>query len=271
MQAHEFVRGIVKHFIGLLCLSLATIATMSTAGEARQLNYQIVAERSHKPQLFTQGLLVKNNYFYESTGLYGKSQVVSYPVSEPEGTWAKMTAPYTHKQALGERYFAEGLALLHNKLYLLTWQEQTVFVYDANTFSPITRLNYQGEGWGLTSDGEQLIRSDGSAELFFHKPEDFVLTKRLPVKLGNQSINNLNELEYIDGFIWANIWHDNRVIKINPKTGEVVAVANLTSLVEKLALKDPESVLNGIAYDADKKAIWITGKNWPKMYLVKFQ
>lgn len=260
----------MKYFIGLLCLSLATIAN-ATTDNVKQLNYQVLAERSHKPQLFTQGLLVKNNYFYESSGLYGKSELVAYPTSEPEGTWAKMTAPFTHRQNLSDRFFAEGLALLHDKLYVLTWQEQTLLVYDANSFAPITRLNYSGEGWGLTSDGEYLIRSDGSTELFFHKAEDFSQVKHLPIKLGGQPVSNINELEYIDGFIWANIWHDNRIIKINPKTGEVVAVADLTALVDKLGLKDPESVLNGIAYDTDKKAVWITGKHWPKMYLVKFQ
>jgi glutamine cyclotransferase len=140
------MRKIAKHFIGLLCLSLAASVTQAIAGETKQLGYQIIAERSHKPQLFTQGLLVKDNYFYESSGLYGKSQLVVYPVGEPEGTWAKMTAPFTHKQHLGERYFAEGLTLLDNKLYLLTWQEQTLFVYDAKSFAPITRLNYTGEG-----------------------------------------------------------------------------------------------------------------------------
>ena len=264
----------LKYFIGLFCLSLATIANLSCAqtellSTAPQISYKIISERSHKTSLFTQGLEIKNGSFYESSGLYAKSQIVTYPITEPEGTWAKMTAPFTQKQRIPDRYFAEGLTLLNNKLYVLTWQEGTVFVYDANNFSLIKNVNYKGEGWGLTNDGKHLIRSDGSNKLFFHNAESFSVEKKISVKYQQEAIINLNELEFAEGFIWANIWHDNRIVKINPATGDVIGVMDFAAIAKNIKLTDAESVLNGIAYDADRKAFWITGKQWPKMFLVK--
>ncbi len=264
----------MKHFVALLCLSLSSIANAemppkTVAAQVTQLRYQIIAERTHKPSLFTQGLVVKDGYFYESSGLYAKSMLVSYPVPEPESKWAKLSAPFTKKQQVPERYFAEGLALLNNKLYQLTWQEGVVFVIDATSFNLLNTLNYKGEGWGLTTDGKHLIRSDGSTTLFFHNTDNFEVEKKINVSLKHQPINNLNELEYSDGFIWANIWHDNRIMKINPANGEVIGILDLSPIAKALDLNDSESVLNGIAYDADKKAFWVTGKQWPKMFLLK--
>ncbi len=264
----------MKTVIALFCLSLAAIANISCAqteslASAPQISHKIISERSHKTSLFTQGLEVKNGSFYESSGLYAKSQIVAYPITEPEGTWAKMTAPVAQKQRIPDRYFAEGLTLLNNKLYVLTWQEGTAFVYDANNFALLKNLHYKGEGWGLTNDGKRLIRSDGSSKLFFHNAESFSVEKTISVKYQQEAIINLNELEYAEGFIWANIWHDNRIVKINPATGDVVGVLNFSAIAKDLKVKDTESVLNGIAYDAEKKAFWITGKQWPKMFLVK--
>jgi len=266
----------MKYLIGLFCLSLTTIANFSCAqaeslGSATPIHYKILAERSHKTSLFTQGFLVKDGNFYESSGLYAKSQLVSYPIAEPESTWAKLTAPFTQKQRIPDRFFAEGLTLLNNKLYLITWQENTAFVYDAATFSLQKTFNYTGEGWGLATDGKHIIRSDGSSQLFFHNADTFTVEKTINVKFKYEAILNLNELEYAEGFIWANIWHDNRIVKINPATGDVVGVIDFSEIAKGLKLKDGESVLNGIAYDANKKAYWITGKQWPKMFLVKLQ
>ena len=269
----------MKNIIGLFCLSLAAIANISCAqteplANAPNINYKIIAERTHKTSLFTQGLEVNNGMFYESSGLYAKSQIVSYPITEgAEGknAWAKMTAPFTQKQRIPDRYFAEGLTLFHNKIYVLTWQEGTVFVYDATNFSLLKSLSYKGEGWGLTNDGKHLIRSDGSNTLFFHNTESFSVEKSINVKYKQEAINKLNELEYAEGYIWANIWHDNRIVKINPASGYVVGVIDFSIVAKDLQLKDAESVLNGIAYDADKKAFWLTGKQWPKMFLVRVQ
>ncbi|HEY0894483.1 MAG TPA: glutaminyl-peptide cyclotransferase, partial [Cellvibrio sp.] len=187
----------------LLCTSLVFIANLlpAAAHAATPIPFEIVAERTHKPSLFTQGLLVDGDHFYESSGLYNQSLLVTYPIAEPAGTWAKISAPFTKKQAVPARYFAEGLALQGNKLYLLTWQEQTLLIYDKATLNYQKSISYKGEGWGLTSDGKQLIRSDGSDTLYFHNVEDFVVTKTLKITDEGKSVSQLNELEFAGGFI----------------------------------------------------------------------
>jgi glutaminyl-peptide cyclotransferase len=268
------VKKLFTLFITLLCLSVISFANAETAFTAsptiaKQLSYQIIAERSHKPSLFTQGLILSEGYFYESSGLYAQSLLVSYPIAEPETTWAKLSAPFTQKRKVPEQYFAEGLTLLNHKLYQLTWKEGLLFIIDAKNFTLLSTRQYTGEGWGLTTNGKQLIRSDGSSSLFFHNADTFAMEHKIDVTLNQQPMNNLNELEYSDHFIWANIWHDNRIVKINPTTGNIVGVADFSAIHKALALQNTESVLNGIAYDAKNKAFWITGKSWPKMFLVK--
>lgn len=262
---------LVTTTLTLLCMSLLAIATTRSALAAPPLDYTIIAERTHKPVLFTQGLQLENGFFYESSGLYGKSLLVSYPVSEPTSTWAKLSAPFTLRRSLPDAIFAEGLTILKDKLYLLTWQEGIVFVYDKSQLTQLKNLHYQGEGWGLTHNGEQLIRSDGSDRLFFHDSENFSLIKTLHVHDANQMLSQLNELEFVEGFIWANIWHSDLIVKIDPATGAVVNQLDLAPLRKQLKLNDSEQVLNGIAWDSDKKAFWVTGKNWPKMFLIKLK
>lgn len=255
----------------LLCTSLLLITNFCTAfaNAAEELQYEILAERSHKPVLFTQGLLVDGDHFYETSGLYNQSMLVSYPVAEPANTWAKISAPFTKKQSIPNQYFAEGLTLLDNKLYVLTWMEKTLLVYDKTTLNYEKSLNYNGEGWGLTTDGKSLIRSDGSAAIYFHQPADFSITKTLTVKEGDREITQLNELEYAGGALWANVWHNDRILKIDPHTGKVLAQLDLSALKSKVKLDNSEQVLNGIAWDPSHKAFWITGKQWPKMFLIK--
>ncbi|MCE3252219.1 MAG: glutaminyl-peptide cyclotransferase [Cellvibrio sp.] len=259
-------------FYRLLCISLLMIANLHivpNALAAAPIQFEILAERSHKPGLFTQGLLVDGDHFYESSGLYNQSLLVSYPIAEPASQWAKISAPFTKKQVVPARFFAEGLALLGNKLYLLTWQEQTLLVYDKNTLNYQTSISYKGEGWGLASNGKQLIRSDGSDTLYFHNPDTFAVIKVLKVTHGGIPVTQLNELEFAQGFIWANIWYEDRIIKIDPQTGTVEGELNLGSLKQKLTLNNSEQVLNGIAWDEKQHAFWVTGKNWPKMFLVR--
>lgn len=244
-------------------------ATVSHTPDVVHFDYQILAQRSHKPALFTQGLVLDGNTFYESSGLYGQSMLVSYPREESTNKWAQLTANFTQKDKLPDRYFAEGLALLDDKLYLLTWQEGTVFVYDRTTFAVIDRWRYSGEGWGLTHNGKQLIRSDGSEHLHFHSPEDFSLQKTLDVQESGRPVQRLNELEFIAGYVWANIWHENRLVQIDPATGRVVGSLDLTALTAQVDIDSSESVLNGIAYDAERGGMWVTGKKWPSMYLIK--
>ncbi len=261
----------VNPFISaLLCVSLLCIAILPTpANAAPPIEFEVIAERTHKPTLFTQGLLVDGDYFYESSGLYNKSLLVSYPIAEPETTWAKISAPFTRKLELPPEYFAEGLTLLNNKLYLLTWREQTLLVYNKDNFVLEKTLAYRGEGWGLATDGKQLIRSDGSEHLFFHHPDDFTITHTQQVTDNNHPVKRLNELEFAQGFIWANIWYEDRIIKIDPDNGKVLGEINLHPLKKQLAITNSEQVLNGIAWDEKQQAFWVTGKLWPKMYLIR--
>ena len=256
----------------LLCISLWAIATALPTLAAPALDYQIVAERSHKPSLFTQGLQVENGQFYESSGLYGKSLLVSYPVAEAQGsTWAKISAPFSHQFKLPERFFAEGLTLVGDKIYLLTWQEQTLLIFNKATLTYQKSLAYQGEGWGLAYNGKTLIRSDGSNRLFLHDAEQFRLLGSLQVTDQGKPVMRLNELEYAQGFIWANIWQEDRIIKIDPSNGQVLGELNLAELRQSLGRNGSDDVLNGIAWDESQQAFWVTGKLWPKMFLVKLK
>lgn len=259
-------------FLWLFCLSAPLIANPESSPAATLVvhyDYEILAERSHKTSLFTQGLVLDNDIFYESSGLYGKSMLVSYPKSEPENKWSQMTAPFLQKDRLPDHYFAEGLTLLDDKLYLITWQEGTVFVYDRATFEIKHRWQFSGQGWGLTDDGTNLIRSDGSQYLHIHSPDKFALLKSVAVTEEGRPVHRLNELEFIDGYVWANVWHENRLVQIDPATGHVTGSLDLTALTARTSLENSESVLNGIAHDEAQGGLWITGKNWPVMYLIK--
>lgn len=259
-------------FFWLFCLSgpmIANDAAMVHSPAVIHFDYQVLAQRSHKPVLFTQGLVLEDGTFYESSGLYARSQLVSYPRDEPTTKWGQLTANFIQTDKLPDRYFAEGLTLLNDKLYLLTWQEGTVFVYDRTTFKILERWRYSGEGWGLTHDNKLLIRSDGSENLYFHSPDGFRVQGKVAVNEHGRPVQRLNELEFINGYVWANIWHENRLVQIEPSTGNVVGSVDLTALTAQVDIDSSESVLNGIAYDAERQGMWVTGKNWPTMYLIK--
>jgi glutaminyl-peptide cyclotransferase len=268
------MNSFLKHAIfWLFCLKLFFIANITFAETPKNLtlSYEVISERTHKPSLFTQGLLVSDENFYESSGLYGQSLLVSYPITEPESTWEKLSAPFSKKQELPKQYFAEGLTLLNDKLYLLTWQEKTLLIFDKKTLNYEKSMHYQGEGWGLTTNGKELIRSDGSDQLFFHKADDFSVIKQLSVIDNNNPVTRLNELEFAQSYIWANIWYEDAIIKINPTTGQVEGKLHLADLRKKMPSLGTDAVLNGIAWDEKRQAFWVTGKNWPKLFLVKIK
>jgi len=260
-------------WMGLFCLSWSFIANAEISSAATPLpvkyTYQVLAERGHNTRLFTQGLVLDQGTFYETSGLYGRSMLVSYPETEPLGKWIRKATRFNQQKALAPRYFAEGLTLFDNKLYLLTWQEGTVFVYDRADFTLLKQMTYSGEGWGLAHTDDALIRSDGSHRLYFHAPEDFAITKTIHVLEQGRPVQKLNELEFINGFIWANVWHEDRLVQIDADNGTVVGSLDLSALVARVDVASSESVLNGIAYDATQDALWITGKNWPSMYKIK--
>lgn len=249
----------------ILCLALLYpwLLSCASADQPARYQYEVIAERDH-PILFTQGLLLHDGYFYESSGLYGRSLLVRYRAD----THAETTL-IEQSRTLPQRYFAEGLALFDDQLYQLTWRENTLFIYNRESFDLQTTHHYEGEGWGLTEDGERLIRSDGSDQLFFHAPHTFELLGQIAVREAGRPLRRINELAYVDGRVWANVWKQNRIIAIDPDSGEVVASVDLSALAAQIDKRDNDSVLNGIAYDPEHDALWVTGKNWPRLFLLR--
>ena len=225
----------------------------------RQLNWSIIKEFPHDPTAFTEGLLWHDGALYESTGLEGQSKLRRVDLQSGQ---------VLQNIDLPKQLFGEGLALADGKLYQLTWQTKIGFVYDAKTFKPLAKFNYSDEGWGLTFDGTNLIQSDGTDTLFWRDPKNFGAVKTLKVTRDGRPLSNLNELEWINGKVWANVWQTNDIVIIDPKSGKVVAQLDLTGILKDSDKTGQEDVLNGIAYDALNKRILITGKNWPKLFWI---
>lgn len=214
----------------------------------------------HDSAAFTQGLLVKDARFYESTGLKGRSELREVEIS---------TGKVTRSLALDPQYFGEGLAYLDGRFFQLTWLSKTGFVYDAQSLDLLTSFEIPGEGWGLTSDGHALIYSDGSATLTWLEPQSFAVLKTLQVSSQGKAVPQLNELEYIDGFIYANVFMTDLILRIDPESGEVLTIIDAAVLRPESTKADLNSVLNGIAWDAASKSLYLTGKNWPLVYKVR--
>ena len=225
----------------------------------RQLSWTILKEFPHDPTAFTEGLLWHNGALYESTGMEGQSKLRRVDLQSGQ---------VLKNLDLPAQLFGEGLALAGNKLYQLTWQSKVGFVYDATTFKPLAKFNYANEGWGLTFDGTDLIQSDGTDTLTWRDPKDFATKRTLKVTRFGQPLANLNELEWIGGKIWANVWQTNDIVIIDPKTGHVTAQLDMNGLLKPADKSGNEDVLNGIAYDSTNKRILITGKNWPKLFWI---
>lgn len=228
---------------------------------AEKLRVKVLASYPHDAGAFTQGLQIEGEAFYESTGLEGQSSVRKVDMK---------TGKVLQKKDLPSNLFGEGLARLDTRLVQLTWQNGVAIVWDAATLTELERWRYSGEGWGLAYDGNQLIQSDGSSWLTFRDPNDFSVQGRVEVKLDGFPVDQLNELEYVEGKLYANIWGSEEIVKIDPLTGKVEAVIDARGLLkqnEKLGA----DVLNGIAWDAKTKTFWITGKRWPKMFQVVFE
>ncbi|MFN0172204.1 MAG: glutaminyl-peptide cyclotransferase [Bryobacteraceae bacterium] len=225
------------------------------------LSYQVVNVYPHDIRGFTQGLLFHDGYLYESTGNYSRSSV-----RKVELTSGKVL----QKVALPKEYFGEGLVLWREKLIQLTWQSRIALVYDLATFRQVSSFVYPTEGWGITQDGKQLIMSDGSELLFFRDPQTFKETRRLTVRDRGESVKSLNELEYIRGEIWANIWGSERIARISPKTGDVLSWVDLKGLKDRILKENSlADVLNGIAWDAKRDRLFVTGKWWPKLFEIQ--
>lgn len=229
----------------------------------QSFTYEVVNTYPHDPGAFTQGLVFHQGVLYESTGLNGQSSLRQVELTTGR-VMKKVDVPSMH--------FAEGLALFNNRLFQLTWQSQVTFVYDlefAPPFAPLKTFNYSGEGWGLTDNGQSLIMSNGSNQIRFVDPETFQTQRTISVTDQDRPINELNELEYIKGSIFANIWQTDRIARIDPASGKVTGWVNLAGLLRPEDRTRPVDVLNGIAYDEAGDRLFVTGKLWPKMFEIK--
>jgi glutaminyl-peptide cyclotransferase len=241
----------------LLLLSLGFAAVDPARADD---SFQIIHSYPHDRGAFTQGLLYLDGHLYESTGLEGQS---SLRMEDLE------TGRILQHIDLPAKDFGEGLAAFGSTLVQLTWQNHVIYVYDRFSFRQLRTVNYPGEGWGLTSDGKNLILSDGTATLRFLNPDTFQELRRITVKSHGDPVTRLNELEYIHGEIYANIWYSDRIVRISPRDGSVLGFIDLTGLLPAAERSSSGAVLNGIAYDAQHDRLFVTGKLWPKIFEIK--
>jgi len=220
---------------------------------------RVVAAYPHDPSAFTQGLAVTAGRIYEGTGQFGSSSVRRIDIATGR---VQLMVP------LNQAYFGEGITIFNGRLYQLTWQSQMGFIYELETLNVLDTFRYSGEGWGLTHDRKHLIVSDGSSTIRFLDPETFAVLKRLDVRENFLPVTRLNELEYIDGEIWANVWHEDRIARISPVSGEILGWIDLRGLHPRSA-RGAEDVLNGIAYDSNTGRLFVTGKNWPQLFEIE--
>ena len=238
----------------------AAIDRGTVESRARQVSFEVVNSYPHDPTSFTQGLVWKDGGFYESTGLYGQSKVRR--LEFPSGKVIK-------ELKLAPELFGEGLALVDGRLIQLTWKSRRGFVYDRDSFRVIQEFKYDTEGWGLTYDDKNLVLSDGSSDLFYLDPQTYRPARRLAVTMNGRALTELNELEFIEGEIWANVWQTDLIVRIEPASGRVTSFLNLKGILAPSDRTGSDAVLNGIAYDAEKKRIFVTGKLWPRIFEIK--
>jgi glutamine cyclotransferase len=235
---------------------------MTDAPRAPTYTYEVIKAYPHDNKAFTQGLIFHQGLLYESTGMNGSSSLRRVELE---------TGKVLRKIDVPARFFAEGLALFNGRLYQLTWQTQMGFVYDLDSFNKLREFSYAGEGWGLTRDSNSLIMSDGSSRIRFIDPETFEVQRLITVQDDRADITNLNELEYIRGEIYANIWLNDRIARIDPRSGKVNAWIDLSGLLSPEERPDSQAVLNGIAYDDASDRLFVTGKYWPKLFEIKLK
>jgi glutamine cyclotransferase len=240
-----------------------------TAATVPVYNYQIVKTFPHDPKAFTQGLIVHNGFFYEGTGGRKSNDNFFSSVRKVEIETGKVLQKYD----LPDPFFGEGITIFNGKIYQLTWKENTAFVYDLNDFKLLKEIKYLGEGWGLTHDGTNLIMTDKTHVIRFVNPETFETVRTIVVlDEKGKPIPDINELEYIKGEIWANVWQEDWIIRIDPATGKLLGRIDFTKLVEEQFDKNSKAdVLNGIAYDEATDRIFITGKLWSNVFEIKVQ
>ncbi|HTK34345.1 MAG TPA: glutaminyl-peptide cyclotransferase [Caulobacteraceae bacterium] len=242
----------------LLCLGVGPAVAQAPTP---QYGYRVVHRYPHSTQSFTEGLFYKDGYLYESTGLEGRSAIQKEELE---------TGRIVQKREIAPQYFGEGIVAWKNRLIELTWRSQVGFIYDLATFKPTGSFGYSGEGWALTHDGKRLIMSDGTPQLRFLDPVTLKETGRVLVTDGGRPVGNLNELEYVRGEIYANIWLTDRIARIDPVTGAVLGWIDLSGILSPAdRIPGQTDVLNGIAYDAKGGRLFVTGKMWPAVFEIE--
>lgn len=222
--------------------------------------YQVIAKFPHSTENYTEGFFYLDGIFYEGTGLEGHSQVLA---TQPQ------TGKTLQHVEIPPEYFGEGIVDWGPNLYEWTWKSHICFVYDRFSLRPIKQFTYTGEGWGMTHNKTEIITSDGTSTLRFRNPATFAETHHIVVTDGGKEITNLNELEYIKGEIYSNVWHSDRIARISPRDGHVISWIDLTGILPADQKINEESVLNGIAYDAGHDRLFVTGKQWPTIFQIK--
>jgi glutamine cyclotransferase len=240
--------------------SPAASAADSAVAEVPVYGYEVVHSYPHDPAAFTQGLAFADGVLYEGTGLYGESTLRQVDLE---------TGSVLQSRSLPPQYFGEGIAVYGDRIVQLTWRSRVGFVYDRRSFGPIHQFAYRTEGWGLTHDGRRLILSDGTATLYVLDPQTYEVSSSLQVRDRQSPVSMLNELEYVEGEIYANVWQTDRIARISPATGRVLGWIDLTGLLKAEDLQRPADVLNGIAYDSVGRRLFVTGKWWPRLFEIR--
>jgi glutaminyl-peptide cyclotransferase len=248
----------VIRFCPILVLLLLAVGT--AYAEVPAYGVSVVATYPHDPSAFTEGLFYRDGFLYESTGQQGQSSVRKVELA---------TGKVLQRHDIGTVYFGEGIVAWKDRLIELTWQNHVGFVYDLDTFKLRSHFPVEGEGWALTQDGSHLIMSDGTSDLRILDPDTLTVIRRLHVTCDGSPVSNINEVEWVKGEIYANIWITNLIVRIAPDTGRVVGVVDLTPLSEMNPAEPPDKVPNGIAYDAAGDRLFVTGKLWASVYQVK--
>ncbi len=258
---NRFFKLSVVGFALLLAVGLAIFALYggSSAGP-RIWSYEIVNTFAHDPNAFTQGLVFEDGVLYEGTGLNGHSELRKVELE---------TGDVLQSYKLADKYFGEGMTILGERIYQLTYRSKTGFVYDKETFELLKEFTYPTEGWGLTHDGEDLIMSDGTPMLYFLDPNSLERIHKVMVLEGEKQVWGLNELEYVEGQIFANVWPQDRIVRIDPGTGQVAGWIDCAGLIKPEERGAQMDVFNGIAYDPNDSRLFVTGKCWPKLFEIK--
>jgi len=256
------MQSVFAHFNALLLafLFLYLESSANLYAAARQETFKVTRRLPHDPDGYTQGLVFLDGKFIEGTGIYGRSSLRLVDVG---------TGTVKRQIPLAAQYFGEGVAVAGNAIVQLTWRHGIAFIYDLESFDQVGSIRYAGEGWGLTFDGKRFVMSNGSSSITFRDPTNFSFLSNITVTDNNSPVQNLNELEWINGEIWANQWQTDRIARISPETGEVLAWIDLEGIFDWQSLGNADAVLNGIAYDAATDRLFVTGKLWPWIFEIK--